>query len=311
MKKLITLIGILCFPFLNAQFVFNIGKNQYFESKVYLEDGTVKEGYLLDFGDKRVVNFQPQLIAESFASSETRFGLADKAFYFRKSEKGDEEKIELKDILKIERKEFKPRSDEFQIVTYEKLKVIMYDNNLQKDMDVPEFLAPVKFKNGKISVFSFVESQCQSDSYSSCKISALHYYFKPADKTEGIKPTNFTFGNFFTIAKLSDKYYLSFKLLGEDCPKFLEYVEQQESLNKAGFQAKFVKLVKNIYGKKLTDTYKAEYKAKKKKAKKQMKKEDFKRYEAELYQEYINDSSTMFYEELFEEMIVQYINSCE
>lgn len=295
----------------NAQFVFNIGKNQYFESKVYLEDGTVNEGYLLDFADKSFVNFQPQLIAESFASSETRFGLADKTFYFRDSEKGDDEKIALKDILKIERKEFKPRSEEFQIVSYEKIKVIMYDNNLQKDIEVPEFMAPVKFKNGKISVFSFVESQCQNNSYNSCKISALHFYFKPADKTEGIKPTNFTFGNFFTIAKLSDKYYLSFKLLGEDCPQFLEYVEQQEALNKAGFQPKFVKLVKKIYTRKLTDTYKSEYNAKRKKAKKAMKNDAFQRYDAELYQEYIDDSSKMFYEELFEEMIIQYINSCE
>lgn len=89
--------------------------------------------------------------------------------------------------------------------------------------------------------------------------------------------------------------------------EIFEYVEQHESLNKAEFQPKFVKLVKIIYSRKLTD----KYNAKRKKAKKEMKKDEFQRYDAELYQEYINDSAKMFYENLFEEMIIQYINSCE
>src|SRR5690606_29123069 len=112
MKKLIVLAVIFCFQLLNAQFVINLGKNNYYESKVYLENGTEKQGYLLEFGDKKVVNFQPQLIAESFASSETRFGLSDKYFYFRENERGDDEKIPFADIRKIERKEFKPGSNE-------------------------------------------------------------------------------------------------------------------------------------------------------------------------------------------------------
>lgn len=311
MKKLISLAVIFCFQLLNAQFVINLGKNNYYESKVYLENGTEKQGYLLEFGDKKVVNFQPQLIAESFASSETRFGLSDKYFYFRENERGDDEKIPFADIRKIERKEFKPGSNEPHVVTYEKLKLITYDNSLKKDEEVPEFMAPVRFTNGKVSVFSFVESQCHGKDFSSCKVAALHYYFKPADREFGIKPTNFTFGNFLTISKLTDKYYLSFKLLGEDCPQFLQYVEEQEAAHGSEFQPRFVKLVKKIYNKNLTETYKKEYKTRLKKAKKEMKKDAYRKFEAELYQKYIDDSARMFYDELFDEMIVRYINSCE
>lgn len=312
MKAILLIVTILSFQFLNAQFIINIGKNNYYESKVFLEDGTVKEGYLLEFGDKKVMNFAPILIANSFASSETRFGLSDKYFYFRKTEKSDEEKIPFTDIKRIERKEFKPKSDEFQIVAYEKLKLIMYDNKLKKDMEVPEFMAPVKFTNGKISVFGFIESQCTGNGYNSCNVAGIHYYFKRTDRLEGVKPTNFTYGNFLTITKLTDKYYLSFELLGENCPQFLKYLKAEEAKNREGFQHKFVDLVKKIYRKELTDTYKDEYKAKLKKAKKEMKKDAYEKYEAEIYQDYVNDSGDLFYDELFNEMVIQYINSsCE
>lgn len=295
----------------NAQIVFNIGSNAYYEATIYLEDGTSKNGFLLDFDDKKVVNFKPQLIAEGFSSAETRFGLTNKFYYFKTSKNSDDEKILFSDLKRIERKEYLPGSNDSHIVIYEKLKLIMYDNNLQKNLEVPEFFAPVRFTNGKINVFSFIESTCTGKNYSSCNISGLHFYFKPTNKNEGIKPTNFTFGNFLTISKLTDKYYLSFKLLGEDCPVFFEFVNKQESQNKSNFQPEFVKLVKKIYYKELTDTYKDDYKSQLKKAKKELKDDAYDKFEGELYQKYLNDSAELFYNELFNEMIVNYINSCE
>ncbi|MBA5628188.1 hypothetical protein [Moheibacter lacus] len=265
----------------------------------------------LDFDDKKVVNSQPQLIAEGFSSVETKLGLTNKFYYFKTSEKAEEEKILFSDLKRIERKEYLPGSKESHWVVYEKLKLIIFDNHLEKDLEVPEFFAPVRFTNGKINVFSFIESTCKSKNYSSCNISGLHFYFKPTDKNEGIKPTNFTFGNFFTISKLTEKYYLSFKLLGEDCPAFQKFVEQHESQNKANFQPDFVKLVKKIYYKELTETYKDDYKDQLKTAKKELKDDAYDQFEGELYQKYLNDSSELFYNELFDEMIVNYINSCE
>jgi len=296
---------------LNAQFVFNIGGNNYYEAKLYLENGSIKEGLLLDFNDKKVVNFKPQLIAEGFSSVETRLGLTNKFYYFRSNKDSKDEKIDFSDIKKIERKEYRPGSDEAHTVTYEKIKLIMYDNQLNKDMEVPEFFAPVQFTNGKINVFSFLESTCYGKSISSCKISGLHFYFKPVNGDFGIKPTNFTFGNFFTISKLTDKYFLSFKLLGENCPEFIKYVEQEEAVKKESFQPEFVRLVKDIYAKKLTDTYLDEYKSQLKSTKKKMSKDDFEKFEGQLYQKYLDDSGELFYKTLFEEMLIRYMNTCE
>lgn len=313
MKNKISLLffAILGLNFLNAQFVFNIGGNKYYESKIFFEDGSVKEGLLLDFDDKRVVNFAPQLIAEGFSSPETRFGLTNKYYYFRTQKDSDEEKLLFSDIRRIERKEFAYGSDESRVVVYEKLKLIMYDNKLEKDLEVPEFFAPIQITNGKMNVFSFIESTCTAKSFSSCYVSGLHFYFKPVGSEFGIKPTNFTFSNFMTISNLTNKYYLSFKLLGNDCPDFLKYVNEQEIKNKDSFQSEFVKLVKKIQSKNLTENYKDEFKRKIKKAKKEMKKEAFEKFEGELYQKYVDDSGELFYETLFNEMVIRYINSCE
>src|SRR5690606_16650512 len=184
MKNYLFIILFFSITSLNAQIVFNIGSNQYYEATIYLEDGTSKKGYLLDFDDKKVVNFQPQLIAEGFSSVETRMGLTNKFYYFKTSKNADEEKIQFSDLKRIDRKEFLPGADESHIVTYEKLKLIMYDNKLEKDLEVPEFFAPVRFTNGKINVFSFIASTCTSKKFSSWNISGLHFYFKPTDKNE-------------------------------------------------------------------------------------------------------------------------------
>ncbi|MBA5628187.1 hypothetical protein [Moheibacter lacus] len=45
MKHLICAIVFLQLSFLNAQIIFNIGSNDYYEARLYLEDGTSKIGF--------------------------------------------------------------------------------------------------------------------------------------------------------------------------------------------------------------------------------------------------------------------------
>src|SRR5690554_5697754 len=84
MKKTLLFITILCIQFLCGQFVLNFDNNIYYKAKVELEDGSVKEGYVLSFDDKTAFYYNTSEYQLLFGSPENNNGLIEeqnKMFY--------------------------------------------------------------------------------------------------------------------------------------------------------------------------------------------------------------------------------------
>lgn len=310
MKYLFLLFSILLFPTTQAQFIINFGGNNYYKAKVYLEDNTMKEGYLLDFKDDNVVSFAPQKFIENFSTDENKQGFKNKFYYFRETEKGKDEKIMLSDIKRIDLTKYNGATQKERTDTFEKVNLARVTNDLEIQSEDEFVLLPLYFSNSKISIYGYSLVGCDDLSKINCRATIMHqFYFKKQGDEYAIKPLDF---NLFTIGKAEDKYYKSFEYFGKDCPEFLAYLRDLEEKNKSQESQKRTKVISGKKAKELFHTKEYDsYEKNIKKMKKKLDRKDFKVYEAQQKELFFDELAESFYDKMYNELIVTYINSCE
>ncbi len=306
MKKILLLITILVFIDLSAQLTINTGKNIYYQAKVELEDGTTKEGYILNFDDKSALYYNTSDYQMLFGSPENNNGLTKEFYTFKKDEKNDDEKILISDIKRITVEEPEFYSNKPNSIVYEKVKIAKPTNDLEIDEKESPVLLPVYYSNAKLTVYNFTELICKGNSANSCSIKGYNYYFLPKGTDYAIKPFEITAGTMFTMKKIGPKIYTSFEFMGKNCPLYLEHLKGRKSKYDESFGNKANKEFNNSFKVK-----QAEYGDDLKKAKKAMPKEDFAKYEIDKKVQHVEEQNKMFFDALFNEEVIDYINSCE
>lgn len=310
MKHIFLLIGFLIFQNLSAQLIINFGGNHYYQAKVYLEDGAVKEGFLLDFEDEKVFTTGPKKVIESFTTQENQLGLKNEFYYFRKTEKDKDEKIPITDIKKIELKLKNKITDKERIDTYEKVNLARVNNDIEIQSSEEFVLLPLYFSNSKITIYAYSLNPCDDLSKIQCRAGIQHeFYFRKQGEDYAIKPLD---GNLFTIGKMEDKFYKSFEYFGKDCPEFLSYLNNLKNQSES---QKPQKKVMVMSGKKMKEYFHTEeydaYEKDIKKMKKKLEKDEFKIYEIERKEQFFDELRISFYDQVYNELIIQFINSCE
>lgn len=305
-KYLFILIGFWVFQNLSAQFVLNLGKNVYYKANVEMEDGTTKNGYILSFDDKRAYYLDVSQYELLFASPEHNNGFTKDYYYFRENEKGDDEKLKFEEIKRMTVEEVQLSSNKVESIVYEKVKIAKPTNDLKMDFWENEVLLPIFYSNGKMKIYSYKQLQCQGKSISSCNVAGYNYYFKPNDAEYAVKPFEITAATIFSLKKIGPKIYTAFEYMGKDCTLYLEHLTARKSKYGESFSSSANKEYSEIF-KKEQDAYKEDLK----KAKKEMSKEDFQKYEIDKKYEQINRQYSEFYNAIFNDEVVDYINSCE
>lgn len=306
MKKLFLLILIVLSINAFSQFVLNIDKNIYYKAKIELENGEVKDGYVLSFDDKSAFYYNTAEYQLLFSSPESNGNLNKEHYVYKADKDAKDEKIALKDIKRISVDETHTISGEIETVVYEKVKIVKPTNDLTLDFKENTVLLPVFFSNGKITVYSFTELICNNNSASSCGIKGYNYYFLPKGADYAVKPFEITAATIFSIKKIGPKIHTGLAYMGKDCPLYLEHLESRKS--------KYGESYGGEAGREYNKANKAkmdEYKADLKKAKKSMSKEDFRQYEIDKKFEQIQEQNKQFYNAMFNEEVMDYINSCE
>jgi len=304
MKKLFIVSLLMIVQFSFGQLYFNLAKNIYYPCVIELEDGTEKTGFVLDFRDKSFITMAPSE-ERIFKSREDFNDLTLKNYFFRPNENAKDEKIPIESIKRISLEKNNFISGEPQQMVYEKVMIAKPKNNLEFKYIKDPIMLPVSFSNAKMTVYSFNEVLCVSD-VKSCRNLSYNYYFKVRDSDYAVKPVDLSGASLFAMGKIGPKIHSSFQFFGKDCPAYLQGLNQRkESFNNKVSLSKdnpFNKGVKQ--GKEL-------FKQKSKEAKATMPKDEFKEYLVELKIQQLNNESDLFYQHLFEEEVIEYINSCE
>lgn len=290
-----------------GQFTLNLGKNIYHKALIELEDGTEKSGFVLSFDDRNVVYLsEVKHYQNLFGSPEFTNGLTKEFYDFRKDEASKDEKIPLNSIKKITVEEKNSISNQVETEVYEKVNIIKPTNDLTMEVRETPVLLPVYFSNSKLTIYNFTEILCSGNSITKCNIKGYNYYFKPKNSEVAVKPFEITIGSVFNLKKLGPKMYLGLEYMGKDCPAYLGKLAS----NKEKYQEDFASVANKEYSqsfKEAVDKVNADLKA----AKKSMSKEDYKQYEIEVKLKQFKEQDEMFYEALFNEEVMNFINSCE
>lgn len=290
----------------NAQWVFNFGKNYYQKTKIVLEDGSVKEGFVLNFRDKRIISNEA---GEVFKTEEENLGLSNPVYYFRANEKGKDEKIPIADIHSITLYNYSNILKEEYEIVYQKTKMARVRNNGQIKYYNGDFLLPVFYSNPKITVFHFNTSICPNPEKNSCFVFANNFYLKAHDDEYAIKPLHIDESNIFLVTgKFVEKFHIGNKYLGKNCPNFIKAYEASsvyKNTNNQKIKSNADPLSKN------TRDLQKEMKNDLKEKKKLLKKDEYNAYKEERFEKFVGDVETSFYNALFDEVVQLYINSCE
>ncbi len=271
-----------------------------------MEDGTSKTGFVLSFDDKTSFYYNNSDYQILFGSPENNSGLAKEFYYFKKDEKSEDEKIKLIDIKRITVEQPELYSGKIKTNVYEKVKIAKPNNDLTLDFKEKPILLPIFFSNEKLTIYNFTEMLCKGNSINSCSIKGYNYYFLPKNAEYAVKPFEITAGTIFSMKKIGPKIYKSFEFMGKECPIYLEHLSNRKS--------KYDESFCNSVNKEFNNTFKAnqaKYDDDLKKAKKSMSNDDFTKYEIDKKIERIDESNKMFYNAIFNDEIVDYINSCE
>lgn len=292
---------LLCFLFslTNYAQIINLNKNNYFKAKVYLTNGTVKEGYIKQFNENHVFSSGIGQAVKDFGPIESRFGLSNHTYKLRPTKKGHNERILLEDIKKVERQEYDPETDKMdRLKTYEKIQVL----RVKKDgvtKEKVEFLAPVFYKSDKITIYSFLLEVEGGQIYP-------FFYFKPKGKDYAIKPMRFSFGELMSRNKMYRRYRRKLLYIANSCKKLKGKADQTIPLTRKEFKKRFRTDFKYLY----RDLEK-KYHKKIKSAKKQLSSERAKKAEKVLNDDYIQEASQYWYDKYYKDFVMAYSNQCK
>lgn len=298
MNKFLLLLFLIISPTLFSQIIFNFSKNKYFTAKVYLEDGTIKEGYLKDFNDENFVSFYPQKIAELFGSVEEINGLANDFYYFIKDENSEVEKIDFKNIKTIDFAKEIDNSEDYKF-TLEKVKIVNINNDLQIEVSETDVLLPIYYSSGKIKIYSMLIN------FGSANIP--YFYLKKPESEYAVNVFKVTIGDAINMKKIGPKMYESLSYFGKDCEEF----SQKLLLKKDFYYNDFVQFSRKHFDYKIFQQKSNDMEKEIKKAKKTMTKDELENYKSALIKKYLDDKTKYFYDNLIDESVIDYINSCE
>lgn len=306
MRNFLLLFILSSFVFSHAQkivandtFIINLGKNNYLKSKIHLEDGSVKDGYILEFQDEPVVKMAIEETLDGFKMLENQAGLQKDFYYFRQDEKGKDEKIFMKDIKKIEIEASKYNSDIIAPFVYEKVNMTWANNDKSMKFQESPTLLPIFISNSKITVYgiSFNETP--------------RFYIKNKGDEYTVLPIKITASDIFNQKNVAERYFTSLQYLGRDCQAYLNILENLKNMGDAN---PLTKMQKKATGKEYLNNLKSikkTYSDDLKRAKKNLKKDELRDYNELRKFQYTNEIMDFYYHTYFDEVVIQYINSCD
>jgi|26BtaG_2_1085354.scaffolds.fasta_scaffold00206_15 hypothetical protein len=306
MRNYLLLITLFSFGILHAQklvlneaFIINLGKNNYLKSKVHLEDGSIKDGYVLEFHDEPVIKHVLEETLDGFKMIENQMGLQKDFYFFREIEKGKDEKIGMKDIKRIEVEISKYNSHILEPLVFEKVKLSWANNDSSMNFQDRYTLLPIIISNSKITVYGVSLNEYP------------RFYLKNKEDEYAVIPVKITASDVFNQRKVTERYLTSMHYLGKDCPAYLTILE---SYKNAGEANPLTKMQKKTVTKDFTNSEKSikkSYSEDLKIAKKNLKKDELRDYRELRKFQLTNELMNFHYNTYFNEMVIQYINSCD
>lgn len=283
----------------NETFIINLGKNTYLKSKIHLEDGSIKDGYILEFQDEPVVKMAIKETLDGFKMLESQSGLQKDFYYFRLDEKGKDEKIFMKDIRKIEIEASKYNSHIIDPYIFEKVKISWAKNDSSmKFHETPTFL-PIILSNSKITIYGISFNQVP------------RFYIRNKGDEYSVLPIKITAFDIFNQENVVKRYFTSFQYLGRNCPTFLNILEDYKNM---ADENPLTKMQKKGAGKEYLNNLKSiqkSYSEDLKLAKKNLKNDELRDYNELRKFQYMYEVTDFNYNTYFNEVVIQYINSCD
>lgn len=283
----------------NSMFTINLGKNNYLKSKIHLEDGSIRDGYVLEFHDEPIIKHTLEEALDTFKMIEDQMGLQKQFYYFRTDEKGKDEKIPMKDIKRIEVEVSKYNSHILEPLVFEKVKMTWANNDSSMTFQDIYTLLPIIISNSKITVYGVSFN------------GAPRFYLKNKEDEYVIIPLKITASDIFDQKKVTERFFTSLRYLGKDCPAYLTLLEGYKNDGEANILTKMQKktITKDFENslKNIDKSYAEDIK----KAKKNLKKDELRDYKELRKFQHTNETMSFHYHTYFDELVVQYINSCD
>lgn len=304
MRNYFILFILMSFGITQAQitlpfFTLNVGKNNYIKSIVYLEDGTIKDGYVLDFLDQPVIKSNIQYNIEQMGNIENSLGRQKDFYYFKQDEKSKDEKISMDDIKRIEWETSKYNQEILGSIVYEKTKIAWANNDGTMNFKDKSTLLTVIKSNSKVTIYAILVNEYPT------------FYIRSKEDEYAVIPIRITAADIFNPKQVEQRYFTAFQYFGKRCP---DYVSKLEEYKKDGNISALTNMQIKASQKEFTNGLKIMRKAYSndlKKAKKELKKDELRDYRELRRFQYNQELADYYYDALFNEAVLQYINSCD
>lgn len=305
MKKSFFLLLVTATYLLQAQvrigmpfFTIFTDKKHYSKGIIYMEDGTQKDGYVLDFTDPSTITLNAKLMGDTLKADEYQAGLQNKFYYFRENETTKkDEKIPIEDIKGITIQAHDYSENVKSNIIYEKVYLAAVKNDFTTKYDKTPTLLSVYLKTERLTVYALGHEF------------GVAFYFRNIKNEFAVQPfRELTLIQRINRHNLVENMVASLQLIGDDCVPYLEWLEK--------FKAKELKRDKkearnsDVQQQKAFMEIDKQYNKDIKAAKKAYKGNELNDQLALLNIKWNNERADFSYGIFFEEVTTQYLTSC-
>lgn len=216
LKKLFLLLFIVLSSRVNAQTLLTtIGSREYIPCEITLDDGSILNGFIKDFTLPKTFEFRG--FGYDFSAIESKLKLDTKTFKYRKTLKGENEKVSLENVHSI----FLKGSEN---IKYEKIRLKTI-NSKNEVVDLNREIMIPLIREDEINLYGLRVYNCMNGN--NCEMMYVIAYIKNKNQDYAYIPIDFNRINLFNIGKLDDKFLKSFEETGSDCAEFLTFIDEK------------------------------------------------------------------------------------
>lgn len=215
MKKTISFFSLLTSLLFQAQVFLYSGNKPYVKADLYLEDGSIKSGYLQNFKTPKLTEIQ----AGFLHGIEKKLNYLVKEFKFKEEKNSTLQIIPIEDVKRI----ILTDSNGNDQLTYDKMKLKTV--NVKGELiDVEKTVVLPLEQEGKFNLYGINLSFTQNNRYTNSMY--LPYIKKPNDEY-GIILIDINRINLFNLGKIDDKIKTGLLAISNDCPNYQKDIDNE------------------------------------------------------------------------------------
>lgn len=193
--------------------VWTVGDKEWLPAIIVKTDQSVITGLVKEFGVSNT--FEMRGAWDNFSSMESKLHLDQKSFDFKTDLQAESQNISLEELQSVT-----ILNDEKAIVRYDKVKLKTINTKMEVVDLEREVLVPL-YREGKINLYAVSVSICSPN----CNQGPVIAYIKKPKDEFAFIPIDINRLNLFNLGSVEDKIIESFRQVSEDCPEFLQYLD--------------------------------------------------------------------------------------